>query len=154
MQFILHIRPFYAICNKKRALRLTRSLTPHLPLPVFYRGLTSKLCHDHGYFLFAAYVDPFAHSWLGLSTSDPGVLFGLYHIYHNFKMLSELQKLLQYLSSGDPYGHSDDEKQYCIGYKACAYALADLLFYLFLLFFHDISPFTFSKDLLRNLPSS
>lgn len=33
-------------------------------------GLTSKLCHDHRGSLLTAYVDPFAHSWPGLSTTN------------------------------------------------------------------------------------
>jgi hypothetical protein len=51
---------------------------PTLAPTVCLRGLTPKLRHDHrpeGMPKGAAYVDPFARSWLGFSTTDPAAFY-------------------------------------------------------------------------------
>jgi len=62
-------------------------LWPHTCLYPVSGGLTSKLRHDHCPFLGTAYVDPFARSWLGLTTSDPSrrrAQFYLNYVHHFF----------------------------------------------------------------------
>ena len=62
-------------------IRLTWSLPPHLPLPEFLRGLTSKLRRAHNTLI--AYVDRFARNWPRLATTDLSCIYN-YTLSKNF----------------------------------------------------------------------
>ena len=77
LNYFLNKKPRTLSCSR-RIFKLTWFLPPHLPLPRFPRGLTSRVRHDSRSDTLTVYVDPFARTWLGFSTTDLENLSVLY----------------------------------------------------------------------------